>query len=125
MSLLSVISESKGKQCFSVRKFDYVFLLQLRYVDRTSTLAELIIRQHAYLEEADPNFITSLLKSKTEMLVLLLIDGYDEYTPGTNKDIDNLVKNGIGTCFVILTSRPGFLDKQIRDTFDGELLLKD
>ena len=124
MSLLYVISESKYKQYFSLRKFGYVFLLQLRYVDNASTLAELIIRQHDYLELADPNFITSLLKSKTEKMVLLLIDGYDEYTPGTNKDIDNLVKNGIGTCFVILTSRPGFLDKQIRDMFDGEIIIK-
>ena len=38
--------------------------------------------------------------------------------------MDKVIKQGIGKCFVILTSRPGFLDKQIRDNFDGEITVK-
>ena len=119
-----MISESKGKQVVPLKKFGFVFLLQLRYVDGKSTLAELIIRQHKYLHNVDPNFIMSVLEGKMKVLVLLLVDGYDEYTPGTNKDIDKMIEQGIGHCFIILTSRPGFLDKQIRDMFGGEITIQ-
>ena len=102
---------------------DFVFLILLRYVDKTASLAQLIINQHVYLEDADPNFITLILKGKTKHNVLLLLDGYDEYSPGTNQDIDKLVNQGIGNCLIILTSRPGFLHKQIRDIFDGEITI--
>ena len=119
-----MISESKVKQIVPLRKFDFVFLLQLRYVDGKSTLAELIIKQHKYLHNVDPNFIMSVLEGKMKVLVLLLVDGYDEYTPGISKDIDKMIEQGIGNCFVILTSRPGFLNKQIRDMFDGEITIQ-
>ena len=104
--------------------FDFVFLVQLRFVDKTSSLAQIIIDQHPYIEDVDSNFITFILKGKMSHSVLLLIDGYDEYTPGTNTDIDKVISLGIGTCFVILTSRPGYLNKQIRDTFDGEIIIE-
>ena len=110
--------------CFSgLGNFDFVFLILLRYVDKTSSLVQLIINQHVYLEDIDHNFITLILKGKTNHNVLLLLDGYDEYSPGTNEGIDKLVNQGIGNCFIILTSRPGFLDKQIRDKFDGEITI--
>ena len=105
--------------------FDFVFLILLRYVDKTSSLAQfLIINQHVNIEDIDPNFITFILKGKTKHNVLLLLDGYDEYSPGTNQDIDKLVNQGIGKCLIILTSRPGFLDKEIRDKFDGEITIE-
>ena len=106
-----------------MNQFDFVFLIQLRYVDKTSSLAQIIINQHV-LEEVDSNFITLILKGNTNHNVLLLIDGYDEYTPGTNKNIDKVIKHGFGNCYVVLTSRPGFLDKQIRDTIDGEIIIE-
>ena len=111
--------------CFSgLDNFDFVFLILLRHVDKTSNLAQIIINQHVYLDGIDPNFITSILKGRTNHNVLLLIDGYDEYSPGTNQDIDKLVNQGIGNCLIILTSRPGYLDKQIRDRFDGEITIE-
>ena len=39
--------------------------------------------------------------------MLLLLDGCDEYTEGTNKALDKAIESGIGNCFTILTSRPG------------------
>ena len=93
-------------------------------MDKTSSLAQLIINQHLYLEDIDPNFITLILKGKTNHKILLLLDGYDEYSPGTNQDIDKLVNQGIGNCLTILTSRPGYLNKQIRDRFDGEITIE-
>ena len=55
-----------------------------------------------------------------------MLDGYDEYTPGTNRDIDKVIESGIGNCFLILTSRPGdYLKKEIRDQMDGEIIIED
>ena len=43
----------KGKE--ELQKFDFVFLIRLRYADKESSLAELIISQHNRLE-ADERF---------------------------------------------------------------------
>ena len=54
-----------------------------------------------------------------------MLDGYDEYTPGTNKDIDRVIESGIGNCFLILTSRPGeYLSQRLRRTMDGEIMIE-
>ena len=55
----------------------------------------------------------------------MMLDGYDEYEPGTNKNIDKAIQCTIGNCFLILTSRQGsYLSKRIRDTMDGEILIE-
>ena len=63
--------------------------------------------------------------------MLLLLDGYDEYRRGTNKDIDDAIENKIGNCLLILTSRPGndsgdkmFVSKRIRNRMDGEIVIE-
>ena len=54
-----------------------------------------------------------------------MLDGYDEYTPGTSRDIDRVIESGIGNCFLTLTSRPGdYLKKEIRDQMDGEIIIE-
>ena len=53
-----------------------------------------------------------------------MLDGYNEYTPGTNKDIDAAVRSGIGNCYLILTSQPDYLSKRIRDTMDAEIFIE-
>ena len=59
--------------------------------------------------------------------VLLLFDGYDEYTPGTNSELDRAIEKTLGNCFLILTSRPkegkDFTGK-IRGKMDGELVIR-
>ena len=105
-------------------KFDFVFLLQLRHVDKVSSLVQLVIQQHEYLEQVDPEFLTNLFTEKSKYYVLILLDGYDEYSNGMNKDIDKVIKQGFMKSFIILTSRPGYLEKHIRDTFDGEIIIK-
>ena len=59
------------------------------------------------------------------------MDGYDEYTPGTNQEIDRAIESAIGNCFLILTSRPDlpskeghYVSKQIRDKMDGEVIIE-
>ena len=112
-------------------RFDFVFLLRLRYADKKSSLAELIIKQHGKLEERDREHIESILRGKTTHRVLLLLDGYDEYKPGTNESIDRAIEHSVGNCFLILTSRPSrpsddehFLSKEIRDKMDGEVRIE-
>ena len=107
--------------------FDFVFIIPLRKVDKDTSLAQVIIDQHE-LDAEDKENIQDLLSRKTKHKVLLLLDGYDEYTAGTNKDIDKAIESGIGKCFMILTSRPGtdsrdktYVSKEIRDKMDGEV----
>ena len=114
-----------------LNQFDFVFLLRLRYVDQISTLTQLIIKQHPELKDSDANFIESILNGKNNRKVLLILDGYDEYKPGVNKDIDNAIENSIGNCFLILTSRPELPSKQeqyvrknIRDKMDAEVMIE-
>ena len=108
-----------------------MFLLRLRYVDKQSSLAKLIVAQHGKLDTEDVANIEAILKGKTNHRVLLLLDGYDEYKPGTNTDIDRAIEYSIGNCFLILTSRPDlpsgkehYVSKEIRNKMDGELTIE-
>ena len=114
-----------------MNRFDFVFLLRLRYADKTSSLAELIVKQHEKLEQDDIRHIKTILKGKAKHRVLLILDGYDEYKPGTNKEIDRAIEATIGKCFLILTSRPDlpskegeYVSKEIRDRMDGEVIIE-
>ena len=106
----------KGKE--ELKKFNFVFLIRLRYADKESSLAELIISQHNRLEvmEVKPETVKNILKGKTRHKTLLILDGYDEYKPGTNKDIDNAIEKTVGCSVLLLTSRPGYLSETIRPT---------
>ena len=106
--------------------FDLVFLIRLRYVNTGSTLAKIIQKQHDELEDIPTEYIESIIKGKanTSFRVLLMLDGYDEYTPGTNRDVDRAIESVLGNCFLILTSRPGdYLRKEIRNKMDGEIII--
>ena len=63
--------------------------------------------QHDQIDKAETGHLEAILEGKTNHRVLLMLDGYDEYTPGTNKDIDRAKQSKVGNCFVILTSRTG------------------
>ena len=52
------------------------------------------------------------------------MDGYDEYEPGTNTEVDKAIEITLGNCLLLLTSRPGYLKKQIRDKMDGEISIR-
>ena len=97
-------------------------------MDTDTSLAQVIIDQHEELDDEDREYIEVLLSRKTKQKVLLLLDGYDEYTAGTNKALDKAIESGVGNCFAILTSRPGtdsgdetYVSKEIRDKMDGEV----
>ena len=108
-----------------------MFIIRLRKVDKDTSLAQVIIDQHKKLHDGDREYIEVLLSRKTIQKVLLLLDGYDEYTAGTNKALDKVIESGIGNCFTILTSRPGtdsgdktYVSQEIRDKMDGEVTIE-
>ena len=115
----------------SVNKFDFLFLVRLRYADKQSSLAKLIVAQHGKLKPEDTPKVKELLEGKFNHRVLLILDGYDEYKPGTNKDIDRAIEDSIGNCVLILTSRPDppsskkhYVSREIRNKMDGELTIE-
>ena len=93
-------------------------------MDKISSLAELVIAQHDQLDEEDKEHLTAILKGKTNHKVAILFDGYDEYSPGTNISIDKAISSTVGKCIIILTSRPEYLKKSVRDKMDGEILIQ-
>ncbi len=109
----------------SDEKFHLVFLIQLRNVFSNMTMAEVIKAQHEELEDhnVSTKYIDDILMGRTNQRVLLLLDGYDEYTRTTNKDIDRFIERRMGNCFVILTSRPEFLKKSIKSQMDAEAVI--
>ena len=112
--------------------FDFVFIIRLRKVDTNTSLAKVIIDQHEELDVEDTDYVEALLSRKVKQKVLLLLDGYDEYTAGTNEEIDKAIESGIGKCFTILTSRPGtddsldktYVSKEMREKMDGEVRIE-
>ena len=105
--------------------FHLVFLIRLKYVKSGQSLVDIIRKQHGGLKRVTDEYIESILEGDTKHRVLLMLDGYDEYKPGTNDDIDSAIESTIGNCFLILTSRPGdYLSKSIRDQMDGEIVIE-
>ena len=86
----------------------------------------MIVDQHGKLKQKDTDKIEAILEGETNHRVLLLLDGYDEYSPGTNADVDRAIEHSVGNCFLILTSRPDppsskkhYLSNSIRNKMDG------
>ncbi len=106
-----------------LQRFQFVFLVLLRYVERNDPLEDIIMQQHGRLgtENVSPSEVKAILKGETNSNILLMFDGYDEYSEGCNEDIDQILLNGKDNCLVILTSRPGdFLD-DIKNQMDEEV----
>ena len=95
-------------------------------MDENCSLAKLVADEHD-LQKEDIAVVESILTGKTKHKVLLLLDGYDEYTQGTNIELDRAIEKSIGNCFLILTSRPqevkDFTGK-IRKKMDGEVVIE-
>ena len=78
------------------------------------------------LEKEDIEIVKYILTNHKHK-VLLLFDGYDEYTPGKNRELDQALEKNTVNCFLILTSRPregkDFTGK-IRKNMDGEMVIE-
>ena len=121
MLTMKFVGEEDGME-----KFDFVWSIRLKNVDNKSSLADAIKQQHAQLKDVPTEKIKSILQGKTEKetKVALLFDGYDEYQPGRNKEIDEAIQSGVGNCFFVLTSRPGYVSDEIKKKMDYEVTIK-
>ena len=104
--------------------FHLVFLIRLKYVKRGQSLIDIIRKQHGGLKGCTDEYTESIIEGDTGHRVLLMLDGYNEYKPGTNDDIDQAIEYSIGNCFLILTSQPGHLSKRITEEMDGKIIIE-
>ena len=74
-------------------------------MDEDCSLAQLLVDEHE-LDDTAIELVDDIIQVQTNHKVLLLLDGYDEYTPGTNTEIDRAIEKAVGKCLLILTSRP-------------------
>ncbi len=109
--------------CLELQQFKFVFLLLLRHVEGNEPLEHIIIKQHGRLktQNVSASEIKSILHGKTDGNILLMFDGYDEYSQGTNEDIDEILLNGRDNCMIIVSSRSGDFLHPIKTTMDEEV----
>ena len=104
-----------------LKQYDFVFVIPLRDVKGNETLETLILANHDGLSgnSCPLEWITALL-SGDHHKVLVIFDGYDEYTPGTNKYVDKAItRNSLWNSCMMMTSRS--CDKlPVRDFMDAE-----
>ena len=118
MLAMKFVGEEEGMD-----NFDFIWSIRLKNVSKSSSLAKIIKQQHEQLKDVPTAKIKSILQGKTEKetKVALLFDGYDEYQPGSNKEIDKVLESGVGNCFLVLTSRPGYVGDEIRGKLDYQV----
>ena len=101
------------------KRFDFVFLIPLKDVDRDITLEQTIIQENDLKDEnLTEDQIKRVLNSPRS---LLIFDGYDEYKKGTNSAIDAAIGGEMGNAFIIVTSRPDHMDKKDKNKLHGEI----
>ena len=101
------------------KQFDYVFLVPLKHVDSDISLEEVIVQEHELAKKTITHheIKTFINNART----LMIFDGYDEYKKGTNRAIDAAISGDKGHSFVLVTSRPDYMDKQDRRKLDAEI----
>ena len=115
--------EWAGGQKDVLKQYDFVFVIPLREVKGHETLEELILANHKGLSanSCSAEALTTLLSGKTSQRTLIVFDGYDEYTPGTNRYIDQAIeKRTLWNSWMLMTSRSCDKLQSIRDHMDAE-----
>ncbi len=77
----------------ALQQFQFVFLILFRHVEENEPLEEIIMKQHGRLEsqKVPISEMKAILEGETNSNILLIFDGYDEYTAGCNEDIDKIL----------------------------------
>ncbi len=106
-----------------LQQFQFVFLILLRYVEGNDPLEHIIMQQHGRLEteNVSPSEVKAILQGQTNYNILFIFDGYDEYTQGTNDDIDKLLLNGKDKCLIMVSSRSGDFLHLVKSQMDEEV----
>ncbi len=106
-----------------LKQFDVVFHIALKFVKNNEALETIIVKQHKGLsrQKVSSDKLAEITRGETQLKVLLMLDGYDEYTPGTNSDIDKAItKDSFSNCCILLTSRDTKELKKCRPYMDVE-----
>ena len=104
-------------------RFDLVLLILLKNVKTDDKLSKLIIDQHhlnkqsTEITEDEINFILQDPARK----ILFIFEGYDDYKKGTSSAIDATIAGKTGNSFILITSRPDYMDKVDKSKLDGEI----
>ena len=107
-----------------LRQFDFIFLIALEQVQKACSLAELVIEQMGLKRTAQHN-LQAILEGKANCKVLLILDGYDKYISGTNKNIDIIIETGLKSGSVIITCSYGeYLHTQVQKQMDAVVDIK-
>ena len=106
-----------------LKQFDFVFHLALKSITGNEGIEYLIKEQHTALcgNNVQPEEIRAIIEGETKQKVLLLLDGHDEYKPGTNSHIDRAIaKYHLRNCWIVITSRETTKLAEIRECIDAE-----
>ena len=110
-----------------MNKFTFVFHIALKSARDQQNIERIIVDQHPGLcgNNVKPNEIKTILEDKAQK-VLIIMDGYDEYKPGTNTHIDKaLTRHCLRNCWIVLTSRETEELASLREEyFDAEAEIK-
>ena len=100
-------------------RFGYIFHVPLKHVNSDISLEQLMLQEHD-LENKNitPEEIKTIISSSR---CLLIFDGYDEYRKGTNVAIDAAVSGKRQNAFVLITSRPDYMEMSDKRKLDGEI----
>ncbi len=81
------------------------------------------MQQHGRLKtmNVSPSEVKAILQGKTSGNILLIFDGYDEYTEGFNEDIDEILLSGRENCLIVVSSRSGDFLEPIRSQMNEEV----
>ena len=92
-------------------------------MEENDPLEYIIMQQHGRLKtmNVSPSEVKAILNGETNGHILLIFDGYDEYTEGCNKDIDEILLNGRENCLTVLSSRSGDFLEPIKSQMDEEV----
>ncbi len=106
-----------------LEQFSFVFLISLRDVNSDRCLESIILEQHGRLKTMKVTLaeMRQICDGKQGGDVLYIFDGLDEYSTGTNSDIDDILLNGKNNTLVISSSRPGDFLKPFRKNSDAEV----
>ena len=96
-------------------------------MDENCSLAKLVADEHD-LEKEDIDLSSNLLDwAKPNTRVLLLLDGYDEYTPGKNTELDQAIEKTTRKMFShpnIPTKEGRDFTENVRNKMDGEVVIE-
>ena len=109
-----------------LKKFDLVFHIALKHVKDQSSLSRIILNQHKGLaaNNVEEQEIKDLLNGKYQNSILVLMDGFDEYNLGLNKNIDSIFKrSSLWNSWLILTTRPFDKVDDLRPYFEAEAII--